>query len=865
MWNACDSHHARRTALVAALVAVLLVPGTGASGDELTPVGSREAAEQREESDPTLVPLPEPGPRSEVPQDRYVMAGGCYTLQAPDGSWIATSAGGYATTTTEADAAPFHFQATELGRYLLFDADEHFVARGAGVTAAEAPSPAAEWTVDLGPDGFVLGDGAESLAVEGGSPAVGTATPFALRLADGCAPWDEIEVNVEGPVLAGTSPLQEVRGYLDDHIHHMTTGFLGGAIHCGRPWHPYGVKYALQDCPDHSATLGNLAIPEIVLSGNPTHDHVGWPTFKDWPAHDSLTHEGTYYKWVERAWRGGQRLWVNLLVENNVLCSVYPGPNKTCNDLDSIRTQAAETRAFENYVDAQAGGPGKGWYRVVTTPTEARAVINQGKLAVVLGTESSKLFGCSAVLDSPASECTEEAINAGLDELYALGVRQMVPTHKFDNAFSGVKGDEGFNGVVTNLGNVLASGTFLDMDICPEGLGPDNAQLNPSLIPQPDVARLLGGLFGTIASLDLLPVAVPLYSEDPNQCNSRGLTETGRYMLEQMVARNIVYDVDHMSARGRSEALTEFERLGYSGVISSHSWSDPYAIPRIFALGGMVNSYAGESTEFVEEWHGHVEDMDGRFYFGLGYGADTNGLGPQGGPRGADVENPVTYPFQGTFDVEIDHQESGERTYDINVDGVAHYGLYPDWIEDLKQIAGNTIDDDLVRGPEAYLQMWERANGITNDACRQPELRRQASDFTTIAAGTSSDDVLTGFGQPHLRRDSTYQYCALDGAAEATVTVSFAGTAVASVSTGDVPSGTGGGGATTGGGTPLVGPDGQTLAGGGTVNTSGARIPDTGGPSLGTLMAGLLAALIGGAMVASTRRLRATPRAGDVG
>ena len=841
-------------ALVVALVAALSWPGSVASGEELEPVGTREAAEQRQESDPTLVPVPEAAPRAEVPQDRYAMAGGCYVLQAPDGTWVTKSGSAFATSTDAEAATPLHFQATELGRYLLFDPDEQFVARSGGVTAAAAPSPAAEWTIDLAPDGFVIGDGAESIALDGGSLAVGEAQPFGLRLADGCATWDEIEVNVEGPVLAGTSPLQEVRGYLDDHIHHMTTGFLGGGIHCGRPWHPYGVKFALQDCPDHSATLGQLAIPEIVLSGNPTHDHVGWPTFKDWPAPGSLTHEGTYYKWVERAWRGGQRLWVNLLVENNVLCSVYPGPNKTCTDMDSIRTQAAETRAFENYVDAQSGGPGKGWYRIVTTPAEARAVINQGKLAVILGTESSKLFGCSSVLDSPASECTPEAIEAGLDELYELGIRQMVPTHKFDNAFSGVKGDEGFNGVVTNVGNVLASGTFLDMDPCPAGLGPDNAQLNPSAIPVPDLARLLGGVFGSVATFDLLGLSLPLYSDDPNQCNSRGLTDMGRVMIEEMVARQIIYDVDHMSAKGRSEALTEFERIGYSGVISSHSWSDPYAIPRIFALGGMVNSYAGESTEFVEEWHGHVEDMDGRFYFGLGYGADTNGLGPQGGPRGADVENPVTYPFQGTFDVEIDQQRSGERLYDINVDGVAHYGLYPDWIEDLKQIAGTDIDDDLVRGPEAYLQMWERTTGITNDACRQPELRRQASDFASIAAGTSSDDVLAGFGQPHLRRDSTYQYCALSGDAAETVTVTFAGTTVAAVDTG-VPAPTGPG-TGTGSGTPVKTPSGEVLAGGGTVADGTGRIPDTGGPGLETLLAGLLAMVLGGWMITATRRLR---------
>ena len=66
---------------------------------------------------------------------------------------------------------------------------------------------------------------------------------------------------------------------------------------------------------------------------------------------------------------------------------------------------------------------------------------------------------------------------------------------------------------------------------------------------------------------------------------------------------------------------------------------------------------------------------DPRFYFGFGCGADMNGFGAQGGPRGAAT---VTYPFK-SFDgkLTIDKQGSGQRVYDINVDGVAHYGLYP--------------------------------------------------------------------------------------------------------------------------------------------------------------------------------------------
>jgi len=53
--------------------------------------------------------------------------------------------------------------------------------------------------------------------------------------------------------------------------------------------------------------------------------------------------------------------------------------------------------------------------------------------------------------------------------------------------------------------------------------------------------------------------------------------------------------------------------------------------------------------------------------------------------------------------------QSGTRTYDVNTDGAANYGLFPDWVEDLRVIAGEDIVDDMANGAEAYLQMWERA------------------------------------------------------------------------------------------------------------------------------------------------------------
>ena len=57
---------------------------------------------------------------------------------------------------------------------------------------------------------------------------------------------------------------------------------------------------------------------------------------------------------------------------------------------------------LERYIDAQAGGPGKGFFRIVETPAAAREVIARGKLAVVLGIETSNLFDCFSVPHSGA-------------------------------------------------------------------------------------------------------------------------------------------------------------------------------------------------------------------------------------------------------------------------------------------------------------------------------------------------------------------------------------------------------------------------------------------------------------------------------
>jgi hypothetical protein len=726
----------------------------GAGTEDPTTPGQARANEEyaaagRAAADPELTTVPLRSPRRLVPESRYAMAGGCYALRT--GSRI-------------------RFQATHLGRYLLYTTSRTVLTgnEDGSVTRSAAPGPDAVWTARKVTGGFTLrlADGRYLRHTTTGL-RVGGSYIFALRRTTGCPAYPEISVGVSGLPHAGATPYQEVRGYADAHTHGMTHEFLGGRIICSPPWHPYGVASALKDCPDHEVAGGRGAVLEDFTAGRPPgsgHDAVGWPTFGYWPNHYSLTHQQLYYKWLERSWRGGLRLFTSLLTENNVLCEIYPLKKNSCDDMDAVRLQAKRMRQLENYVDAQYGGPGKGWYRIVTTPWQARKVINQGKLAVIMGMETSVPFGCHVKLRVPM--CDESTIDAGVAEIRRLGVSQIEIVNKFDNALTGVAGDGGTIGPITNTANFYNTGSFLRMETCPAAYpaGVEDRLQEPTapggLPAQDAIFGAIGKLFGDSVQ------PAPVYPPGPH-CNQMGLTTLGRHLLNRLIDKRILFDPDHMSVYGRKAALDLMEAAArdgrHPGVISSHSWGTPDAYPRIYRLGGFVTPYAGDSTGFLAKWRQHLKWADKRYYFGFGYGADMNGFGAQGGPRGAGVSNPVRYPFTGLNGVRLDKQRSGRRVYDINRDGVSHYGLYPDWIQDVKLLAGAqgpAFATDMARGAEAYLQTWERAHGIKPDPCRNPGLRLYAAKFrSVIRPGMTTIQVLGAVGQPYHRLGSSFHYC----------------------------------------------------------------------------------------------------------
>ncbi|MFI5529382.1 discoidin domain-containing protein [Kitasatospora sp. NPDC051853] len=562
---------------------------------------------------------------------------------------------------------------------------------------------------------------------------VGPAPGSAAGAAAGGNWWDptarpapDSQINVTGEPFKGTDANGKVRGFVDAHDHLMSAEAFGGRLICGQAFSQQGVAEALKDCPEHYPD-GSLAIFDMITNGGDgRHDPVGWPTFKDWPAHDSLTHQQNYYAWVERAWRGGQRVLVNDLVTNGVICSVYFFKDRSCDEMTSIRLQAQKTYELQDYVDAMYGGPGKGWFRIVTDSAMARQVIEQGKLAVVLGVETSEPFGCKQILD--VAQCSREDIDRGLDELHRIGVRSMFLCHKLDNALCGVRFDEGALGTAINVGQFLSTGTFWKTEKC---AGPQHD--NPI------------GLAPSAQAQGLLPAgtSVPGYAADA-QCNSRGLTELGAYAVRGLMKRHMMLEIDHMGVKAAGAAFDILESASYPGIISSHSWMDLDWTERVYKLGGFVAQYMHGAEGFSAEAK-RTDALRDKYGVGYGYGTDMNGVGGWPGPRGADTPNPVRYPFRSTDGGSlIDRQTTGQRTWDLNTDGAAHVGMVPDWIEDIRLTGGQGVVDDLFRGAESYLSTWgasEKHNASVNLAAGRPAAASSTewNPFVSYAAGRAVD------------------------------------------------------------------------------------------------------------------------------
>jgi hypothetical protein len=669
-----------------------------------------------------------PGAASGASPTRYSLANGCWTASDASGGTVADTV---------------RLKPTALGRYLFYTRDGRYLAaRGAALAPVAAAGPAADLEVrDAGGGRFRI------------SPTSTNASVATVRFtpASGCAVFPEASLDATGSSPPPATAYGTVTGILEGHMHWMAFQSFGGSFFCGAAWDPYGIARAFPDCSSVEGPQG-LAAPlqNSFTYSNPArpHDTTGYPKFTSW-SKDQLTYVGTYYRWVERVYKAGLRLMVMSINENRVLCQVT-SHKYDCNEMNGLRRGFRAMRRLEQYVDAQAGGPGKGFFQIVTDPFQARRVINSGRMAVVLEIETSEPFDCRG-WDHPS--CSQTQIDRELDEMYRLGVRSSLLLNKFDNPLVGVRFDSGIGGVLINASNRESAGTFWSAQTCTGPLH-DNT-ITPGDTPFSPIAdQILSGLGAQRGT-------VPAYPKPPH-CNTRGLTDLGRHTIRRMMDLHMIVNPDHMSQAGVDETLSLLEARRYSGVISPHGWMDPGNWPRLWKLGGLAFPGHSAADNYVKQWRDY-RPRQTPFYFGWGYGADLGGISHQ---PASSTHGSISYPFK-SYDgqVTFTRQKTGDRTFDYAKEGVAHYGLYADWFADLKRVGGRRLADDMSRGAEAYLQMWERTVGVPNRGCFSHKNSLGRDGRGPIRLGLGWEALLRRAGQPQ-QRTQAWSWC-VDGAGNA--------------------------------------------------------------------------------------------------
>jgi microsomal dipeptidase-like Zn-dependent dipeptidase len=486
-----------------------------------------------------------------------------------------------------------------------------------------------------------------------------------FRRARGCTPYPEADLGATGRTFKGTRRDGTVLGFADPHIHVTSDLRAGGLVISGKTFDRFGVTEALGHDADVHGQDGSQDITgNLLRSGNPagTHDTHGWPSFSGWPTYDTYTHQQIYWRWLQRTWMSGLRLITAMVVEDEPLCDIEPRKNHSCDETDTIKLGVDRLHGLQDYVDAQSGGRGRGWFRLVTNPDQARRVIQRGKLAVLIGVESSNPFGCR--LENGQPKCSKQQIDAGIALLRGLGVRTVFPAHWVDNALAGAALEEGDKGTFISAMELSYTGFPFQTGPC----------------PQP---------------------------EQGSSCNTRGLSDLGNYAINQLMDAHMLIEADHLSERAREGVLGIAERRHYP-LVSSHTntggfWTDS-DLRRLYAVGGYATARLDDAAKLPADINRYRRFRSPNRFLGVGLGSDTGGFNEL--PGATSLTYPFT-PYRGH--VVFTRQRTGTRTFDLNTDGVAHYGLIPDLLARVQmEPHGREALGLLFHSAEAYLETWKR-------------------------------------------------------------------------------------------------------------------------------------------------------------
>ena len=423
---------------------------------------------------------------------------------------------------------------------------------------------------------------------------------------DGGGAWGHI--NVDDFRFGATRPSERPRrvwGFADTHAHPMNDLAFGGNVVQGSMYARTGSaapgseearKAALPPMFERVAwaQLGALAgllsplyfggsssIPGLppldpitgAILGGVTREATrtmrsGYPQLQGYPTSSQMLGQTMHGEWVRRAYDGGLRL-MSALAVNNWMVSSHPikravlGSPAPEDDRRSAEAQIKDIKAWAQRPENRS------WVEIALTPADARRIIADDKLAIVLGVELDTLGNFvpngewkepGAVVMPKGAAKQRELIADELDRLHELGVRQVGAFHYVSGVFGGTAMSERmFNEVnrkITGDNVQVESGDA-------EGI---RYRLDVDAWGVSGVAgRTLATGHGPARQFERGWATTRL-----GHINRMGLTKTGAILFDELAKRGMLVDIDHASLNSTKDLLQLAGARDYP-ILSSHS------------------------------------------------------------------------------------------------------------------------------------------------------------------------------------------------------------------------------------------------------------------------------------------------------
>lgn len=509
-----------------------------------------------------------------------------------------------------------------------------------------------------------------------------------------------------------------LQGYVDMHAHPRGDLAYGKQLFFGKPYGDIAVE--LGDCSAHHGawgpcnTRGNLIRQKVALQTEQLYgpEYVdggaGYPDFETWPSHCSLLHQQMWVDWIARAHEGGLRVMVALVAHSHCIADAA----ETSGPYDDGQAILDGIQGIKD-LDAHAD-----FMEVAYSPADVRRIVAAGKLAVIIGLETDNIGNFYNPADHYAGarfnpDPSLAEIKAELDHLWDLGVRYIFPVHLTNNVFGGSalimstlsvpnKYNTGAE-FVPEVVSTAETGIGFDLD-------------HPVLSTDPEaefLAKVAIRMIGGIMPASINPSRRENYSfhaHQPGQGhrNVQGLTEKGRPAIQYMMEKGFMIDIDHMSEKMADGVLALAQEMDYP-VNSGHNGlrdtadtenartAAQYRI--IQQLGGMAAAGNGDyASRFVREYR-KITQVGG--FPAVAIGTDTGGFCAL--PKADSLIHLDYAAFP------LGPCKTGNRSWDINVDGVAHYGLWPDYIASWRAAGMQEAEyAAFMRSAEYFTRMWEK-------------------------------------------------------------------------------------------------------------------------------------------------------------